>query len=143
MPAFWCRAVAAVAAAGLAVFGGFLLSCFSGSNFGHELQHDPSVTYVAVFTVWEQFYAVTMWLAMLVCFRQCANKAGRAGAAVSSAAYAVYLVHVPVVSALGLAFAHVAWHPAAKCAVVTPLAVVCSWLIGLLLKQIPGVQHVL
>jgi len=135
--------VAAVAAAGLAVCGGFLLSYFPGSNFGHELQHNPSVNYVAVFTVWEQFYAVTMWLAMLVCFRRCANKAGRAGAAVSSAAYAVYLVHVPVVSALGLAFAPVTWHPAAKCAVVTPLAVVCSWLIGLLLKQIPGVKHVL
>jgi len=136
--------VAAVAAAALAICGAVIMSLFPGSNFGHELQCNPSTAYVAVHTLWEQFYAVTMWLAVLVCFRWWANReGGRAGAAVSGAAYAVYLIHVPVLSALGLGFASLPWPLAAKCAVVTPLAVVCSWLIGMLLKLLPGVRHVL
>lgn len=136
--------VAAVAAAVLAVCGAVIMSMFKGSNFGKELQADPSDTYVAVFTVWEQLYATTMWVAMLVSFRVGLNKqGGKAGAAVTGAAYAVYVVHVPVLTAYGVAFASVAWHAAAKCALVTPLVVLSSWLIGMLLKQLPGVKHVL
>jgi hypothetical protein len=137
-------AVAATVAAVLAVWGAVIMSMYRGSNFGRELQADPDVVYVAVFTVWEQLYAVTMWVAMLVSFRVGLNKqGGKVGAAVTSAAYAVYVVHIPVVTAFGVAFAGVAWHAAAKCALVTPLAVLASWLIGMLLKQLPGVKHVL
>lgn len=136
--------IAAGAAAVLAVTGAVIMSHLPGSNFGHELQQAPSVAYVAVYTVWEQFYAVTMWLAVLVCFRQWVNKeGGKAGAAVSGAAYAVYIIHIPIISAFGLAFAPIALPAAAKCAVVTSLAAASSWLVGWLLKQLPGVKHVL
>lgn len=135
---------AAVVAAVLAVVGGVIMSHFPGSNFGVELQREPSLAYVAVYTVWEQFYAVTMWLAVLVCFRRWVNKqGGSAGTAIAGAAYAVYLIHVPVLTAFGLAFAPVAWPAAAKCLVVTPLVVASSWLVGLQLRLLPGVKRVL
>jgi fucose 4-O-acetylase-like acetyltransferase len=135
---------AAAAAAVLAVAGGVLMTFMPGSNFGHELQRGASTSYVAVYAVWEAFYCVAMWVALLVCGRRWANhQGGRVGAAITGAAYAAYLVHVAVLAALGVAFAMVNWHPAAKCAVVTPLAVVSSWLIGIVLRCIPGVKRVL
>jgi len=143
LPACAGPAAAAVAAV-LAVIGGVIMSVFPGTNFGKGLSAEPSVAYAAVYTVWEQFYAVAVWLAMLVCYRECLNrKGGEAGAAVSGASYAVYVTHVPVVTAFGLAFSAVALPVAAKCAVVSLLAVVSAWIIGMLLKQIPGVKYVL
>lgn len=137
-------ATAAVAALALAGAGAVIMTVMPGSNFGHELEWGPSTAYVAAFAVWEQFYAVCMWLAMLVCFRQLVNlQGGRLGAAVSAAAYAVYLVHVPVLSAFGLVAGLLTWHPAAKCVLVTLLTACGSWVIGMLLRLVPGMKRVL
>jgi fucose 4-O-acetylase-like acetyltransferase len=137
-------AAAAAAALALAGIGAVALTVMPGSNFGHELERGPSTAYVAVFAVWEQFYAVAMWLAMLVCFRQLVNRqGGKLGAAVSGAAYAVYLIHVPVLSAFGVAAGMLAWHPAAKCVLVALLTVIGSWVVGMLLRLIPGMKRVL
>ena len=45
--------------------------------------------------------------------------------------------------AYSVAFDGVAWHPAAKCAVVTPILVASTWVAGMLLRCIPGVKRVL
>jgi fucose 4-O-acetylase-like acetyltransferase len=137
-------AAAAAAALVLAGAGTVTMTVMPGSNFGHELEWGPSAAYVSVYAVWEQCYAVCMWLAMLVGFRQLLNlKGGALGAAVTGAAYAVYLVHVPVLSAFGLAVGELTWHPAAQCVLVTILTVIGSWVVGLLLRLIPGMKRVL
>jgi fucose 4-O-acetylase-like acetyltransferase len=137
-------AAAAAAALALAGAGAVMMTVMPGSNFGHELEWGASTAYVAVYAVWEQCYAVCMWLTMLVGFKQLLNRKGGAlGAAVTGAAYAVYLVHVPVLSAFGLAVGELTWHPAAQCALVTSLTVVGSWAVGMLLRLIPGVSRVL
>jgi fucose 4-O-acetylase-like acetyltransferase len=137
-------AAAAAAAFALAGAGAVIMTVMPGSNFGHELEWGPSTAYVSVYAVWEQCYAVCMWMAMLVGFRQLVNRKGGAlGAAVTGAAYAVYLVHVPVLSAFGLAVGELTWHPAAQCVLATLLTVVGSWVVGLLLRLIPGMKRVL
>jgi fucose 4-O-acetylase-like acetyltransferase len=137
-------AAAAAAALALAGAGAVIMTVMPGSNFGHELEWGPSTAYVSVYAVWEQCYAVCMWLALLVGFRQLLNlQGGAVGAAITGAAYAVYLVHVPVLSAFGLAVGELTWHPAAQCVLVALLTVVGSWAVGLLLRLIPGMKRVL
>lgn len=135
---------AAVVAAVLAVVGGVIMTYFPGTNFGQGLFAEPSMAYVAVYTIWEQFYAVFMWLAMLVIFREYVNKkGGKFGSAVSGASYAVYVIHVPIVTSFGVALTAVAWPAAAKCAVMVPMVLVSCWILGMLLKLVPGVKQVL
>jgi glucans biosynthesis protein C len=136
--------VAGVTAAALAAGGGAALVLLPGSNFGHELDRAPSLGYLAFFTAWEAAYTVSMWLAVLVAFRELANaEGGRAGAAVSVAAYAAYILHVPILTALALGFEAFAWHPVVKCLVVTPLLVACTWALAMLLRCVPGVKRIL
>lgn len=127
----------------MAAAGGALMLHMPGSNFGDDGQ-PGTAGYVAAFAIWEQFYAVLMSMALLVVGRQhCNLQGGRVGAAVAGAAYAVYILHVPVVTAFGCAFKLVSWHPALECLVITPMVIVVCWVVGMLLRLIPGVKRVL
>ncbi|KAI8476294.1 MAG: acyltransferase family-domain-containing protein [Monoraphidium minutum] len=135
-----CGAAAALLAAG----GGAGMVLMPGSNFGNDVEDMGSKGYIAFFAIWEAFYTVSVSCALLVLMRQHANRGGgRAGAAVSGASYAVYLLHIPVITAFGLAFEGLAWHPATKCLAVTPLVVASTWALGMAIRCIPGVKRVL
>jgi len=45
--------------------------------------------------------------------------------------------------AFGCAFKLVSWHPALQCLVITPMVIVVCWVVGMLLRLIPGVKRVL
>ncbi|GBF88293.1 hypothetical protein Rsub_01005 [Raphidocelis subcapitata] len=137
-------AAAGAAAAALAALGGAGMVLLPGSDFGREDKIKGTAAYVAGFAVWEQFYAVAVWLALLVALRRTANaRGGAVGGVVTGAAFAVYVIHVPVLTAYGLAFEPLAWHPAAKCLLVTPLVAVSTWLVAAALRCVPGVKRVL
>ncbi len=89
------------AAAALAALGAAGMAFFPGSDFGAAAAAAGrgSAGYIAAIAVWEQLYAVCVCVALLVGGRQYANRRGGAvGAAVCGAAYAVYIIHVPVLT---------------------------------------------
>jgi hypothetical protein len=100
---------------------------------------------LAVFTLWEQFFACAWTAGLLVTLRERANvRPGRVGAIVIGAAYATYIMHPMVVTGLMAGFGAIpgmTW--AARALAMAPLAVLASWAMGAALKAIPGASRVL
>jgi hypothetical protein len=61
----------------------------------------------------------------------------------SSAAYATYVLHAPIITLLALALSGIEMDLALKFALVAPVAVGASFLAGYLAKQLPVARNIL
>jgi surface polysaccharide O-acyltransferase-like enzyme len=94
------------------------------------------------YAVWEQLVGFTIVTALLCIGKTRWNKPSKFLGLLSRSTFAVYIFHPLILIALSVALHAWAIEPALKLLVVAPLAVTCSFLLGLLLVKIPGVNKV-
>ncbi|MGD9091594.1 MAG: acyltransferase family protein [Anaerolineales bacterium] len=89
------------------------------------------------YSIWEQFMCMAMVVTLLVWFRTKFNRQGSLARKMSAAAYATYIFHRPTITLLALALVSIQLDMALKFVLVAPLAVVLSFLVGYIVKQLP------
>jgi glucans biosynthesis protein C len=120
----------------------------SGTPFSLELA-DPArwvgngTWESAVYALWDSTFAVCMVLAATTFFRRFFNEKSRLGTFLAQQSYAVYLIHVPIIVFLGIAFMNVDLGALPKFVllslIVVPVCFIAAWLI----RKIPGVSRVI
>jgi peptidoglycan/LPS O-acetylase OafA/YrhL len=113
------------------------------TNAGAKSNFSGGLTWPAVlYAFWEPFVAWGLIAAWLLIFREYMNQPSRFWDWLNRRAYAVYIIHPPVLVAIALLL-HVWTAPAMlKFAVVGALACVASWLWSDPLVRLPGVRRV-
>lgn len=101
--------------------------------------HWPSLLYA----LWEQTTGLCIMTALLGIGKQRWNKPSALFSRLSRSAFAVYIFHPFVLIFLSLAVKDWAIDPAIKLLVVAPLAVLLSFLAGLILVLLPGVKRII
>jgi peptidoglycan/LPS O-acetylase OafA/YrhL len=97
----------------------------------------------AVYAFWEPFLAWGVIMGLLHLYARRLNETGPVWRSLSRRAYAIYIIHPPVLVALALAWRSVAAPPALKFVVTgTATCLACYLLAGLMLK-LPGAKRVL
>lgn len=96
-----------------------------------------------LYAMWEPFVCIGIVIALLEWFRSRFNSAGRFRKWLSANAYAVYLIHPPVVVGWTIAFTGLPLHPAAKWIVVSALSAAVCFAAAAAIRAIPGVKRVI
>ena len=96
-----------------------------------------------VYSIWEQLMCVAMVITLVVWFRKRFNNQNTLGKALSSGAYATYVIHAPVIVLLALALIGIQLDLALKFVLVAPFAVGLSFLVGYLIKKLPLARNIL
>jgi len=96
-----------------------------------------------LYAVWEQCIGICIITALLTRGKRLWNKSTPLLAKLSRSAFAVYIFHPLAIISLSLALRNWVADPAVKLLLAAPLAVICSFLIGLLMVRIPGVKKIL
>jgi peptidoglycan/LPS O-acetylase OafA/YrhL len=92
----------------------------------------------AVYAFWEPFVAWGFILALVQAFQRRFQGLGPVWAALARRAFAIYIIHPPVLVAVALAWRGVAWPQLIKFALTgTVTCVLCFWLAGMLLRVQP------
>jgi len=110
---------------------------------------DPSVFFGGVswqafaYPLWEQFFAVSIIIALSVLFRERYNHQGRLAKELSASAYAVYILHAPIIVFLALSLKGIALNPLLKFVLVAPVAVFLCFLIGNYIRKLPLARKIL
>jgi glucan biosynthesis protein C len=94
-------------------------------------------------SVYEQFACVGMTIAAVVWFRRRFDYQGTLARALSSASFAAYFIHAPVLVLLALGFGNIRLHPLLKFAGVAPLSVILCFFLAHCLRRLPLVRNVL
>lgn len=97
----------------------------------------------AFYAVWEQLVGFSIITALLCIGKHRWNKPSVFLSSLSRSTFAVYIFHPLVVISLTVAASGWAIDPALKLLVVAPLAVLFSFLLGMLLVKIPGVNKII
>jgi surface polysaccharide O-acyltransferase-like enzyme len=97
----------------------------------------------AWYAVWEQLVGFTIITALLCIGKHSWNKPSAFLSKLSRGTFAVYIFHPLVVISLTVALSGWALEPALKLLIVAPLAVAGSFLLGLILVKIPGVNKII
>jgi len=95
------------------------------------------------YSLWEQLMCVAMIVTLMVWFRTRFNSQGAIGKVMSSAAYATYIFHAPVIVLLALALREIRLDLALKFALVAPIAIGLSFVVGYLVKRLPYARDIL
>jgi surface polysaccharide O-acyltransferase-like enzyme len=95
------------------------------------------------YSIWEQFMCVAMVVTLVVWFRKRFNSQNTLGKALSSSAYATYIIHIAVIVLLALALRGIQLDMAIKFVLVAPFAVALSFLVGYLIKKLPLARDIL
>ncbi|MFE1775484.1 acyltransferase family protein [Streptomyces sp. NPDC059008] len=96
-----------------------------------------------VTAAWESTFAVGMVLGLTVVFRERLNRQGATAAFLSRHAFAVYVIHAPVLVGLGFAFRLVHAPAAVKFALVGALALPLCWAVAYAARRLPRADRVL
>ncbi|MGD3111829.1 acyltransferase family protein [Streptomyces sp. YGL11-2] len=96
-----------------------------------------------VAAAWESTFAVGIVIGLTVLFRERLNRQGRTAAFLSRHAFAVYVLHAPVLVALGHAFHWLHAPAVAKFALVAALALPACWAVAYVVRRLPRVDRVL
>ena len=98
----------------------------------------------AAYALWESFFAVGMCLGILVITRDHFNWRGRLTGLLADNSFSVYLFHPLILVSVSLALRNLAWHPLAKFALCSALALPLCFLAGqFIFRQIPLLKRVL
>lgn len=92
---------------------------------------------------WEQLMGLCLSLGLLAWFYHHANASGRVAAWLSDRAFAVYVLHAPVLVALTPLIRPVAVNPFTGAAVLTVAGLVGSFLVADAAKRLPGLREIL
>src|SRR5579884_925014 len=91
----------------------------------------------ALISSWEAFFCVGVCLGLVVIFREAFNHLGQAARFMSDNAFAVYVIHPPVVIGAALALRSFAEPPVAKFIVVSAISVIVSFAAAAAIRRLP------
>lgn len=89
------------------------------------------------FSMWEQVTGISIMVALIGLFKTKWNHQNGATEALSSSAYAVYVFHPPVIVWVCLQFRSWEAMHLMKFLAITPLAIIATYLVALLIKKVP------
>ncbi|MGW2628985.1 acyltransferase family protein [Streptomyces chattanoogensis] len=127
----------AVATAATLAYLPFVATVKTGALNGHGTWQS------LVSSAWESTFAVGMVLGLTVFFRERFNRQGATAAFLSRHAFAVYVIHAPVLVGLGYAFRWLHAPAAAKFALVAALALPLCWAVAYAVRSLPRADRVL
>ncbi len=93
--------------------------------------------------IWEQFMCVALIVTLLVLFRDRLNYQGKLAKAMSASAYAVFVFFAPVIVLLALALRGIQLELGLKFILIAPLAVLASFAVGYIVRQLPLARNIL
>jgi peptidoglycan/LPS O-acetylase OafA/YrhL len=97
-----------------------------------------------IFSIWESLISIGIGLGLLLFFRKHYNKQGKLAHAMSASAYTVYIIHVPVIVLLQLAFQGSMLPALMKFVIVSLIAVSISFFVShFVLLRIPMARKIL
>jgi hypothetical protein len=97
----------------------------------------------AFFAFWEQSFAVSVSIGLIVWFREKLNRQGRLAKVLSDNSYAAYFLQTPILVGLALAVASIEMPLTLKFLVIAPIGVVLCFVGAYLVRKIPRVNRVL
>jgi glucan biosynthesis protein C len=120
----------------------------SGSLFSLELMEPAGFVgngtqQSAIYALWDSAFAVGMCLAAITFFRRFFDGESRFGSFLSQQSYAVYLIHVPIVVFIAVAFKGSLLGPFLKFGILAVITVPVCFIVAYLIRKIPGVSRVL
>lgn len=95
------------------------------------------------FALWEAAFGIGAILVLIAVFRRRVTGDGRLAQFLARNAFAVYLVHAPVVVGVVALMHPVTTDPLVKFAIGLPISLVASWGLSALIRKLPGVRSVL
>ncbi|HWS50684.1 MAG TPA: acyltransferase, partial [Microbacterium sp.] len=95
------------------------------------------------FALWDQLFAVGMILVLLTIFRRRVTTGGSFSQFLAGSAYAVYLVHAPIIVGFVALLVPLAPSPLSGFAVTLPLSLVASWVVAAWLRRLPWARSIL
>ncbi|QBD81073.1 acyltransferase [Ktedonosporobacter rubrisoli] len=96
-----------------------------------------------VYALWESIMGLGVSMGLIVFFRQRLNRQGRWGKFLSTHAYAVYIIHAPVIVCLGFALHSLSLYPALKFALAACVGVLLCFGCAYLLRKLPGASKII
>jgi glucan biosynthesis protein C len=96
-----------------------------------------------VFAFWEAIMCVALCTGLLVFFRKHVNRPGRVWNFLSANAYAVYIIHPPILVGVAYGLHMVALYPLLKYGLAVIIAVPCCFALGALVRMIPYAKRIL
>lgn len=96
-----------------------------------------------VYAVWEQFLALGIIVTLVVWFRNRFNRQGKMAREMSGAAYAVYILHTPLIILLAVMLGQFKLDLGVKFVLVAPVAVFICFAAGNLAKKLPFAKGIL
>ena len=121
----------------IAIFAAHALYGPGKANFGGGLSW-PAIVYA----LWEPFVAWGLIAAWLLAFRQHTNRPSTFWTWLNRRAYAVYIIHPPVLVGMSLLLHHWIAPALVKFAVTGALVCTAAWLVAEPLVRLPGVRRV-
>ena len=97
----------------------------------------------AVYSFWEQAFAVSVSIGLIVWFREKLNFQNRFAKMLSDNSYAAYILQAPIIVGLALGLASINMPLALKFIAVAPIAVALCFAVAYLVRKIPKVNQVL
>lgn len=95
------------------------------------------------FALWEGLFGTGAILVLVALFRRYVTGSGPFAGFLARNAFAVYLLHAPVIVGIVALLAPLGLPPVAAFAVVLPAACAASWLLAALVRRLPGARSVL
>jgi len=92
--------------------------------------------------LWEQFTGFSLIIGLTGIFKKYFNTQGKTAGRLSGLAYAVFIIHAPVIVALSVALRDWEVYPPLKFIALAPPALMACFLLAWAVKQVPGVRRV-
>ncbi len=97
----------------------------------------------AVYAIWEAYICLGLSISLIYLFRKYANRQSKISTELSRSAYAVYILHEPVITFMALAAAGLMIYPLAKFALATLVAIPLCFALAGLVRRLPYIEKVL
>ena len=97
----------------------------------------------AVYALWDSTFAVGMTLAALTFFRRFFNQPGKVGSFLAQQSYAVYIIHIPIIVFLAYGLRNIEMNSLLKMGLASLIIVPTCFIVGAIIRKVPGVSRVL
>jgi len=97
----------------------------------------------AIYAFWEQAFAVSISIGLIIWFREKLNTQNRFTKTLSENSYAAYILQAPILVGLALGLASIEMPLVLKFLTVAPIGVALCFVIAYLVKKIPKANRIL
>ena len=134
---FWLKSV-------LIVILSFPVFLFLGGPAGGDFSLMGGLNWQSLFySVWEQIVCVGMTAGLIYLFRTRYNRQGTLAQSLSASAFTVYIIHAPVLVFISLALKNLTLYPLLKFFLTAPLMLSACFILGNIIRKLPGARSIL